>query len=310
MQNNLILRLSNGLGNQLFMYASAFAIAKQLNRNLLIDNETAFESRNNIRKYELKHFNISSRIAPDNFKFKNFNGYLYRKILKRIDQFKKNKSFLIEKKNERKVSHYSDDFLNFSLSKNVYMEGHFETESYFKDYKNDIANEFSFDNNIINTKNDIFQQISNSNSVCLCIRQGRYNDQEKYKNVSSKINKSWTFTLEQINYSLKCVENLKKKLNNPKFFLWSNDFSNLDKYFPQKEFTFVKNSKDMGYIYDLYLMTLAKHYVVVPTSFNWWGAWLSQNRKNAFILRPCDSLFSEFFLNNNDFWPSNWVKIK
>jgi hypothetical protein len=100
MQNNLILRLSNGLGNQLFMYASAFAIAKKLNRNLLIDNETAFESKKNISTYDLKDFNISSSIAPDSLKFKNYNGYIFRKILKRLDFFKKKKSFFIENKNK------------------------------------------------------------------------------------------------------------------------------------------------------------------------------------------------------------------
>ena len=43
MDKKIILRTSNGIGNQMFMYASAFAIAKKLGRNLLIDNETAFK---------------------------------------------------------------------------------------------------------------------------------------------------------------------------------------------------------------------------------------------------------------------------
>ena len=89
MQNNLILRVSNGLGNQLFMYASAFAIAKKLNRNLLIDNETAFEARKNVCTYDLNNFNVTSSIAPDNFKFKNYTGYLLRKTLKKFDYLKK-----------------------------------------------------------------------------------------------------------------------------------------------------------------------------------------------------------------------------
>ena len=36
MTRKLITRISNELGNQLFMYASTFAIAKKLNRKLLI----------------------------------------------------------------------------------------------------------------------------------------------------------------------------------------------------------------------------------------------------------------------------------
>ena len=40
MKNKLIIRLSNNLGNQMFMYATAYAFAKKLNRDLFIDNET------------------------------------------------------------------------------------------------------------------------------------------------------------------------------------------------------------------------------------------------------------------------------
>ena len=294
MQNNLILRVSNGLGNQLFMYASAFAIAKKLNRNLLIDNETAFEARKNVCTYDLNNFNVTSSIAPDNFKFKNYTGYLLRKTLKKFDYLKKNKSFLIEQRNKDKISYFTENFLNYDLAPNVFIEGHFETEKYFNEYKNDIINEFSFSPNITKITNDLIPQISNSNSVCICIRQGRYNGGLQEKNDPSMIKKSWTFTLEQIRYTLKSVEKLKSKLNNPKFFLWSNDFSNLNKYFSPNEFIFVNNFDNINYIFDLYLMTLAKHYVVAPTSFNWWGAWLSKK------------LFSDFFLNNKDFWPNSW----
>jgi hypothetical protein len=306
MQNNLILRVSAGLGNQLFMYASAFAIAKKLNRNLLIDNETAFESRKNIRTYDLNNFNITSSIAPDKLKFKNYTGYLFRKTLKKFDYLKKNKSFLIEKRNINKISHFNENFLHYDLAPNVFIEGHFETEKYFNKCKNDIINEFSFANSITKIKNNLVQQISNSNSVCICIRQGRYNEGLQEQNNPSMINKSWAFTLEQIKYTLKSVEKLKRKLDNPKFFLWTNDFSNLNKYFPPNEFISVNNIDNSNYIFDLYLMTLAKHYIVAPTSFNWWGAWLSKNRENSLILRPSEKLFSDFFLNNKDFWPNSW----
>ena len=42
MKKKLIIRISNEIGNQMFMYASAYSIAKKMNRELFIDNETAF----------------------------------------------------------------------------------------------------------------------------------------------------------------------------------------------------------------------------------------------------------------------------
>ena len=42
MLKNIILRLSNEVGNQMFMYAAAYSIAKKMNRSLYLDDQTAF----------------------------------------------------------------------------------------------------------------------------------------------------------------------------------------------------------------------------------------------------------------------------
>ena len=89
MSKNLIIRISNGLGNQLFMYASAYAMSKELSRKLLIDNESSFYSNKNISVYLLNNFNITSEIASDSKKFKSLFGYLKRKFLLKTDLFRK-----------------------------------------------------------------------------------------------------------------------------------------------------------------------------------------------------------------------------
>ena len=50
MKKKIILRLSNEIGNQMFMYASAYSLAKKMNRELFLDNETAFLRKQNILK--------------------------------------------------------------------------------------------------------------------------------------------------------------------------------------------------------------------------------------------------------------------
>ena len=81
MQNKLIVRLSNEVGNQMFMYASAYSISKELNRSLYIDDETAFLLKKNISKYGLNSFTITAKTAPDSLKFKNLYGYIKIKLL-------------------------------------------------------------------------------------------------------------------------------------------------------------------------------------------------------------------------------------
>ena len=83
----IIIRISNELGNQMFMYASALGMANKLNMNLIIDNESAYKSKKNISKYGLNSFSTSSVIASNSEKFLGIYGYLKRKILKKINPY-------------------------------------------------------------------------------------------------------------------------------------------------------------------------------------------------------------------------------
>ena len=311
MKNKLIIRLSNEVGNQMFMYASAYAISKELNRKLYVDNETAFLLKKNISKFGLNSFEISSEVAPDTLKFKNLSGYIKRKFLINTESLRKRKMFYIEKKNKDKISKFSNDYANINFSNNLFLEGHFESEKYFKNYKDEIINEFKFKN--INTlkKSPYFAEISKENTVSFCIRQNRFIE-GKGQNTSQNKEKSWKFTLEQINYINKAASYIKSKVSNPSFFLWSNDFTNItnDKFdFNYKE---VRLNENVGVIdkriQSLYLLTHCNHFIVTTSTFNWWGAWLSR-AKNKMILRPSDKFFSDFYINNCDFWPSNWNTI-
>ena len=311
MTKKLIMRLSNEMGNQMFMYASGYAFSKKLNREFFIDNETAFESRKNISRYGLSEFNFTAKIAPRSLKFLNVSGYLKRKIIKKLDKYKKIKSFYTEEKNKDKISSHDTDFLNNRYGQNLFLEGHFESEKYFYKYKDDIAKQFIFKNIDNYTNNPYYKMIKNSNSVSICIRQNRFS--EKIRNVNSvDRRKSEIFTEEQINYVKKGVEIIKSKVNNPKFFLWSNRYIDLENYFSKDQFTMIINdnfiSKDKKVILDLFLMTQAQNYIVTPSSYNWWGCWLSQN-KNKIVLRPTEKNFSNFKFNNTDLWPEVWLKV-
>ena len=132
------------------------------------------------------------------------------------------------------------------------------------------------------------------------------------ENLLKNKQKSLNFTLEQMNYINKSVDYIKSKISNPTFFLWSNDFSNIDK----NKFNFIykeiKLNDDENLLdkrtQSLFLLTQCNHFIVTTSAFNWWGAWLSE-RNNKIILRPSDKFFSDFYLNNRDFWPVSWIKI-
>jgi hypothetical protein len=293
------------------MYAAAYSISKKLNRELYIDNETAFQLKKNISTYGLDEFKNIDNIAPKKFKFLNFSGYLRRKFLLKLDLIKSTKNFYIEHKNKDKITYFDSIFLKNSFHQNLFLEGHFESEKYFKEHKDEIANKFKFKNEKFYSKNIFFNTLNDTNSVSICIRQNRFS--EKLRKINSTDRKeSDNYSIEQINYVQKSIKFIKSKISNPKFYIWSNDFNNLEKYFPENKFTHIKNNDSLSEgrkpLLDLFLMTQAKHFIVTPSSFNWWGAYLSQSL-NKIIIRPDEKNFSKFKVNNLDFWPENWIKI-
>ena len=308
---NIILRTSNEIGNQMFMYASAFSISKKMKRNLLIDNESAFLSKKNISNYGLNNFKISAQIANNNLKYTNLSGYLKRKYLKKTDYLRKKKYFYIEPKNKKKITFFNNEILSFEFSDNLFLEGHFESEKYFFDYKKEIINEFEFFDAEQFIKNRFFSEINDNNSVGICLRQNRFAEGQGKKNNRNMI-KSQIFTQEQVNFINKSVEILKERLTNPIFYIWSNDLKNINFDLFNFDFRLVdlsKNEKNLDIrALSLFLLSKCKHFITVPSTFSWWGAWLSKNN-NKIILRPTENCFSEFLVNNKDFWPSNWLEV-
>ena len=89
-----------------------------------------------------------------------------------------------------------------------------------------------------------FKDIKSTESVSICIRQNRFSERKRDITPDDEKN-STIFTEDQIKYINKSIEIIKSKINNPKFFLWSNDFKNLDSFFPKNNFTFVSTNKSI-----------------------------------------------------------------
>jgi uncharacterized protein YpuA (DUF1002 family) len=91
MTKKLIVEIAEGFGNQLFMYAHAFALAKEIEYDLLIDNTSGYSKiKNKMRnhqKYMLDFMKISKDIAPSKYKYDNFFKRKKKKIELIFDKF-------------------------------------------------------------------------------------------------------------------------------------------------------------------------------------------------------------------------------
>ena len=303
MINKLIVRIAEGLGNQLFMYAHSYALSKKINYQLLIDDSSGYFKKKDICKFELDKLNISAETICNKDKFDNHLLNFKRKMLKNVDQFFHLKKFLIEKIGHNKQTKFYD-YNTKNFSNRFYVEGYFESELYFKEHKKDLKKEFTIKNSDTLKNNKFYNDIAhNDKVVSICVRQNRYSERIGNRYNNSSINKSNNFTRETIQYINRAVLLCEKKIDNPIFYIWSNDFSGLHEYFNNKKFIFVDNDENK-LITDFYLMNNCKNFIVGPTTFHWWAAWLNYEKKN-FIVCPQNLNPS----SNKDFWPKEWYKL-
>lgn len=309
MVKKIIIKISEGLGNQMFAYSNGLAISKKFNYDILLDNKSAYFKKKNIRQYNLDIFKITTKIASNKYIYNSFKKDLIKKILLKLDKFKLNKNFYIEKKQKNKTAFYEDINLE-NFNNNIYIEGHFESEHYFKDIKKILIEEFQLKKRYDYNNYSSFIEENKKKIVALTLRQNRFSERTGNRNsVEAKI-KSESFVRSQLNYINRSMEYFKSKIENPLFLIFSNLSSNLENFF-RKEDQFLKIiNTDVCNEYkteiDYNLLSMCQHHIVGPSTFHWWPAWLNyRNSKDNLVVRPTDLNPS----NNKDFWPSDWYKI-
>ena len=310
MNKKLIVEVAEGLGNQIFMYAHAYSLSKELDYALFIDNKSGFSKKKNLlrnhQKYMLGNFNLFGSIADNNMIYDTDFKRFKKKLKLLFDFFSKKKSFIIEKNIRINRKKFAEPFMNIDKTKinnNLYVQGNFENYNYFNKYRSQLCRILIPKKEVIDENNSLINRIKSSNSVSLHIRRDRFSDQVKSK-TTKNIKKSDIFTEDIINYINNSIDFINSKVQNPEYFIWSNNHDNIVPLLNKikaKNYTLVNNDV----INDFNLFRYCKHFIVGPSSFHWWGAWLNQN-PNKICVRPSDNLNPS---NNKDFWPESWSII-
>ena len=94
---------------------------------------------------------------------------------------------------------------------------------------------------------------------------------------------------------------------------WRNkwNFTGLEKLFPSDKFILVNTNINKAPAYDLYLMTLCKHFILSPSTLHYWAAYLSTNTNKICIAPKYIENKSGYygFSNNKDIKSDFWLEI-
>ena len=297
----IIVNLKGGLGNQMFQYALGYCLSKKkkvplyLDLRLMNEHKIKPSPRNVPRDFDLDIFDIEKKEPSKIDLIKTlqfFHSYRIRKyvciILDKLNLFT-----FYEKKRVFNKRICSNKF------KNIYLDGLWQSENYFKDHRSEILKIFNFEKINKKEKNTEFlSKIDISKSVCLNVRRTDFLSNPEHNVVN-------------IDYYKNSVQEMKKKLGNDiSFYIFSDDLD-----WCKKNFDFINNKNFIEYDYAgykfynyLYLMTCFKNFIIPNSSFAWWGAWLS-TQTNKIIMTPekWSGLVDESLI---EIVPSEWVRVK
>lgn len=294
----IIVRLTGGLGNQMFQYAAGRRAAYVNKTELKLDTSWFKNPEGAIKRdYLLDIFNIKEIFATkqeiDKLKGEN-QGLLvlfYKKILKLTKPYYK-RSYVVEK-----YFHFDPNILK--ISGNTYLEGSWQSEKYFGDIKDIVQQEFTFKGEPDEENKKIINQIVNSNSVSIHIRRGDYAYDRKTHECHGVCD---------VDYYSKAVLLISSKIDKPKFFIFSDNpkwaKKNLKLRYPNIIVDHNFQKKDYE---DLRLMSFCKQNIIANSTFSWWGAWLNRN-PGKIIITPKE-WFKDQKLDAKDLIPKAWLKI-
>lgn len=298
----IAIRISGGLGNQMFQYALGRRLSIEYNSPLFLDlreyecHENEYYRNNGVanRKYELNIFNLGEHqhILSDNF------NLLPKNTIGSRLQFKIEKLLGIRAVIFEKGLGYDADIIK-QIKKVNYLSGYWQSPKYFEGIDNVLRSEFEF--NLGDFRDNSLEMIiESSNSIAVHIRRGDY--------VNSPIINA-THGVSDLSYYKKAYDVINEIVPSPTFFIFSDDISwakdNL-RWLPN---TFYVSKAAWPNYYEMFLMSRCKHQIIANSTFSWWAAWLNKFIGKV-IIAPA-KWYADKHLNNqfSTIIPNGWKRL-
>lgn len=254
-------KLMGGLGNCLFQIAAAYSVSLRDSKKFICEKIVSHGSHKPIDHY------LNNIFRKINFGDVNFS-----------------------------YSNYKEPFFHYNeipkSSNNLLLNGYFQSEKYFINYRNEILNLFEINEDTKNKLNDKYGNVLSKKTCSIHIRRGDYVRLNQYH------------TVQPIDYYEKSFNLIG---NDYDYLIFSDDIewckNNFD-FIPNKHF--IEGDSDYE---NLYLMSMCNNNIIANSSFSWWGAWLNKN-ENKKVISP-KNWFGEKnkHLNTMDIYPKNCIVI-
>lgn len=282
-----IIRMTGGIGNQMFTYA-LYLKFKSLGIECYIDDFSEYEGHDNARPLRLSVFDIEyPRVPRDLYnEYTDSNMDIFSRIRRKVCG--------------RKSKAYEEASLNFDPEilklDGKYIMGYFQSEKYFADIKEKVLEAYTFNTEakreatkIIGKSgltafletNPASKSVFKENMISLHIRRGDYMLlPDTYGEICNE------------EYYDRSVRYMMENVSDAEFIIFTNDeewtadwIRRYSKENPSSEgrlHIFSGTTEEQGYL-DMYVMSQCTHHIIANSSFSWWGAYIGVNPSKKII---------------------------
>jgi hypothetical protein len=291
----IIIKISGGLGNQLFQYSFGRYLSAKLNVKLKFDIQTNYRYNGfTQRSFGLSSFSFTidkaSVLEINNFKYfinNEFLARIERKLVQKVPSV--NRKYIVQCSND-----YQKNIKR--IRDNCYYDGYWQSEQYFKPIESTLRNEYNLKLTLNNRNLALLDEINSSESISIHIRRCDY--------ITNKANRK-LFEICPFEYYLTAINFFTTRFKHAMFYIFSDDIYWTKSNFIGKQFRFIDNNSEYPEI-DMYLMSKCRHNIIANSSFSWWGAWLNSN-PDKIVIAPENWFKSQFNESIKDLIPPDWI---
>lgn len=270
----VIVRLWEGLGNQLFQYAYARALQQRMQVPVFLDirhdnrGDLPYEAEDIIRrKLGIQHFNISLKpVRTDKiFPLQCLDG---KRVWHRL-------GYRMLKRNMGRWKFMGDDGAPCTLHRNLlnvkdstYISAHCVNKEYYRQYRYILLKELQLKRDL-DLSGDLNAILKDRNTVSIHVRLTDF-----FRNPS--------MICGQMYYS-RAIDYIRSKVSDPYFIIFTDDYEMArHRYRFEKDFCWAGKYGYKDYE-ELMLMSQCRHNIMAYSTFSYWGAWLNQNPEKIVV---------------------------
>lgn len=267
MSSAVIAIVKGGLGNQLFIYAAARALALRTGRTLYLDANRGYTKDDYGRNYRLGRFPQRATLMPEEWRIAPTLKHPRHKIIRALNKFlpRDQRTYFAEQRHTSPAQLTALDPRRARIT----LLGYWQNEAYFTDHADTIRAELTPPSPTDPINQALGEKLAAGQSVFLHFRRVKY------------------WNLLGSDYYQSAIDAAHARLSKPHFVLFGDDLN-----WPQQNLDFRGASMELithnsgDELADLWLMSRCPHAVVANSSFSWWGAWLGDTHAGRTVFAP------------------------